>query len=387
MNRACGPRITRLTLANFRSFAALDVSFQGKSVILTGPNGTGKTNMLEALSLLGAGRGLRHAKRTELLRQQADTGEWQVALTLSDVDKMQTRLGITGDRHKRRVRIDGEFVKPQSLLLDHIRFLWLTPAQDRLFMEGASERRRFLDRLVLAHDPLHARQVSAFETSTRQRQKLLESFPQCDHTLLGILERQMAESGTAIAAARRLMVERLGPQISGASESLILGAFPAAEISLDGYLEQALGAVRAADLEDEYAARLKDNRALDAQAGRALIGPHRCDLLVRHKEKDQAARLCSTGEQKALLIGLLLANGAILMRDLVQAPLILLLDEVAAHLDQHRRRALFDMIEAIGCQAFMTGTDGLSFVDYGDRAEHFLMAENGLELTPSGVSI
>ncbi len=374
-----GPRITGLSLVDFRSFEKLEVKFSGRPVVLCGENGVGKTNLLEALSLLGAGRGMRHARFVDIIRQNRGGKDrvWQVAVSLRDGAGHETRIGMSGGGDKRQVRIDGS-PAPAAYLLDYIRFLWLTPAQDRLFMEGASERRRFLDRMTLAHDGAHAKRVAGYEQALRQRQKLLEDWPRCDETLLAVLERQMAESGIAIAAARLDMVAKLAL----GSQNLASGAFPVADVALEGFMEERLGQGIAADVEDEFADLLVNQRPLDAQAGRALMGPHRSDLIVHHREKAQAARLCSTGEQKALLIGLVLANAEALARDASGRPLVLLLDEIAAHLDAARRRSLFDMLEAIGFQAFLTGTDSSFFADFGPRAEHFELREGQLFPAP-----
>lgn len=367
-----GPRITRLTLTDFRSYETLDVRLSGKPVVLIGANGAGKTNLLEALSLLGSGRGLRHAKMADVTRQQGGN-TWTVAITLQE-EGSETRLGISGGAERRLVRIDGTPASGAGALLDYIRFLWLSPAQDRLFMEGASDRRRFLDRMTLAHDPAHGKRVAVYEQAMRQRQRVLEQFPRCDLTLLSVLEQQMAEAGIAIAAARRDMAAKLA---SGA-QALSSGAFPIADVVLEGGIEEALATMVAADVEDQFARDLSAQRPRDAQAGRALLGPHRSDLIVRHREKRQLARLCSTGEQKALLIGLVLANAQVLAQDASGVPLILLLDEVAAHLDQQRRAALYDILDTIGFQAFLTGTDAALFEDFSDRAEWFEVAENSL---------
>ena len=368
------PRIRRVSLSDFRSYEALDLKLSGRPVVLTGANGAGKTNLLEALSMLSAGRGMRHARLADLARQNG-AGGWTVLVEQrTDDDPTRLGVGITAlQPDKRLVRIDGVTANGPAALLDYIRFLWLTPAQDRLFMEGASERRRFLDRMTLAHDPAHGASAAAYEKAMRQRTKLLEQGWQADETLLGVLESQMAEAAVAIAAARREMVTRLAL----GTELLGNDVFPASELALEGTLEEALADAPSAAVEEEYEARLMARRRIDGEAGRALEGPHRSDLLVAHKDKQQAARLCSTGEQKALLIGLVLANARALEargRD-GDVPLVLLLDEVAAHLDEHRRAALFDILDDIGFQVFMTGTDRTLFDPWGDRAEFFTVAD------------
>lgn len=367
-------RVRRISLRNFRSYEALDLDLDGRSLALTGPNGSGKTNLLEALSFMGPGRGLRRATLEEAGRQGAAPG-WGVGLTLIDETDAEDRITLALQVKppaplKKTMRIEGEAISTASRLLDYLHFSWLTPAQDRLFVEGASERRRFLDRMTLAQDKAHGTMSSAYEKAMRQRQAVFQS-GRIDASLLNVLEAQMAEAGVAIAAARRQMVAVL----AAGYENIRSGAFPQASLALEGTLETALETKPTADVEEEFAERLSRNRHRDAEAGRALIGPHRSDLFVTHTEKDQAAKYCSTGEQKALLIGLVLAHAASL-RSRQQAPLILLLDEVAAHLDEARRVSLADIIEGLGAQAFMTGTDHALFAPWGDRAAH-LSVQNG----------
>ncbi len=364
-------RLTRLTLTDFRSYKTAEVRFDGRPAAIAGPNGAGKTNLLEALSLMSPGRGLRRARLDELPRQGGGGG-WAVAARLGGRND-EKRLGVGADaaRPDRRVcRIDDASISGPGVFADHIRFIWLTPAQDRLFMDGAGERRRFLDRLVLAHDPAHAKISSAYDQATRQRQRLLDERSR-DEGWLGVLERQMAEHGIAMAAARCAMLTRLAA--AAVTDDATAGrAFPAATLALDGAIEGALASAKPGDVEDDFAGLLAERRHADAEAGRATIGPHRSDLIVEHREKEQAARLCSTGEQKALLIGIVLASAkASLAAPRGDAPLILLLDEIAAHLDPDRRAALFDIIDGLGFQSFMTGTDHQLFDAWGPRAQRF----------------
>ncbi len=365
-------RLTRLTLTDFRCYGAAEVRFDGRPAAIAGPNGAGKTNLLEALSLIAPGRGLRRARLDELPRQ-GGAGGWAVSARLCDNDD-EKRLGVGAEagRPDRRVcRIDDASASGPGAFADHIRFIWLTPAQDRLFMDGAGERRRFLDRLVLAHDPAHAKVSSAYEQAMRQRQRLLDERSRNDEWL-GVLERQMAEHGVAMAAARCAMLTRLAVSSVTNGDGATGNAFPAANLALDGAIEGALGAAKPGDVEDDFAGLLGERRRADTEAGRATIGPHRTDLIVEHREKAQAARLCSTGEQKALLIGIVLASAkASLDAAPGDAPLILLLDEIAAHLDEERRAALFDIIDRLGFQAFMTGTDHHLFDAWGPRAQRF----------------
>ncbi|MEZ5917158.1 MAG: DNA replication/repair protein RecF [Parvularculaceae bacterium] len=297
-------RFRRLTLTDFRSYALLEIDLDGRPATFVGPNGAGKTNILEAVSLFGPGRGLRGARLDELPRLDG-AGGWAAAARL-DVGDDERALGVgaTISAVDRRVcRLDGAAASGPSAFADCLRLIWLTPAQDRLFMEGAGERRRFLDRMTLAHDPAHARVASDYETAMRQRQKLLDERSR-DDAWLDALELRMAEAAVALAAARRDMAGALAAASVAEGE----GAFPAADIALEGALEAALAYAPAAEVEEDYIAELKRRRRADADAGRALSGPHRSDLLVTHRDKQRPARLCSTGEQKALLIGLVLAN-------------------------------------------------------------------------------
>ena len=365
-------RFRRVALTDFRSYGRIDIELDGRPVALSGPNGAGKTNLLEAISLFGPGRGVRHARLDELPRI-GGAGGWAVSARLESagetgVTDMRT-LGVgsgDGDVDRRVCRIDGASASGPSAFAECLRLIWLTPAHDRLFVESAGERRRFLDRMAMALDPAIARISSDYETAMRQRQRLLDERSR-DEAWIAALEVQMAENGVALAAARRDMASAL---VAAAVEDAE-AAFPAADIALEGGLEASLAYQPAADVEEEFAAALKANRRIDAEAGRALIGPHRSDLLVTHRAKGRAARLCSTGEQKALLIGLVLANARALSLRPGAAPLVLLLDEIAAHLDEFRRAALFDILDDLGFQCFMTGTDAALFDAWGPRAQAF----------------
>lgn len=372
--------LKRITLTNFRSYASMSMALDGRPVTLTGENGAGKTNILEALSLLGPGRGLRSARLNELARLEGD-GAWAVSLRVDDgEDERILGVGATVDiPDRRQCRIDGETASGPTAFTALMRFLWLTPAQDRLFMEGASERRRFFDRMVAAHDPGFSKIANSYEQAMRQRQKLLEAGSH-DARWLDALEQQMAEFGVAIADARRSMALTLVAQdVSGADD-----LFPAADIALEGELEAALVNFPACDVEDDYAERLQKGRHFDREAGRALRGPHRSDLIVGHRPKGRPARLCSTGEQKALLIGLVLANAKALAKNRSSgnyhddAPLILLLDEIAAHLDVDRRACLFDILDELAFPVFMTGTDRSLFEAWDQRAQHFNVSDSAV---------
>lgn len=367
-------RLRRLSLTDFRSYAHVDIALDGRPVALSGANGAGKTNILEAISLFGPGRGVRQARLDELPRI-GGAGGWAASARLEcEGDERSIGVGARDGEVERRVcRIDGRSASGPSAFADCLRLIWLTPAQDRLFLDGPGERRRFLDRMAMAQDPALARIASDYENAMRQRQRLLDEGGR-DPSWLSALELQMAEKGVAIAAARRDMA---GALVSAAVEDEN-AAFPAADIALEGELESALAYQPAADVEEMFLARLAANRRIDAEAGRAIIGPHRSDLLITHRAKGRAARLCSTGEQKALLIGLVLANARALSLNPDGAPLILLLDEIAAHLDEDRRAALFDILFDLGFQCFMTGTDAALFSAWGDRAQTFEVAAGAL---------
>jgi len=382
-----GVRLRRLGMTDFRSYAMATLELDGRPVAISGANGAGKTNILEALSLLGPGRGLRGARLNELARVEGHGG-WAVSAKIDDgADERVLGVGAVPDAPDRRTcRIDGQPASGPSAFADMIRFVWLTPAQDRLFMEGAGERRKFLDRMIAAHTSGFTRIASTYEQTLRQRQKLLENGSRDTHWL-SALEQQIAETGVAIADARRTMAITLTQagiddmsSVDGASNSGGHGLFPAADIALEGDIEAALDHAPAGEVEDQFARHLADHRYRDREAGRALYGPHRTDLVVTHRAKGRPARLCSTGEQKALLTGLVLANARALadQRGINQsaAPLVLLLDEIAAHLDEDRRALLFDILYGLQFQVFMTGTDRSLFSAWGERAQ-FLTVDDG----------
>lgn len=371
--------VRRLALTDYRCYAHLRLEVDARSVVLTGPNGAGKTNLLEALSYLAPGRGLRGARLTEADR--IGGGPWAVSATLTTPDgERQIGTGPDPDaRHaqatdddgrraeKRIVRYDGQPGKGPSSLSEAISVLWLTPAMDRLFVEGASARRRFLDRLVFGLDPAHAGRISAYERAMRERARLLRHGG-ADATWLSALEQTMAERAVAIAAARRETVAQLN---SAAAEGL--GPFPTAEIAVSGAPEDWLADAPALACEERLMADLARARNSDAETGGSAVGPHRSDLVVHHAARRMPAYLCSTGEQKALVVGIVMANARIQARLRHAAPL-LLMDEVAAHFDEAHRRALFAEIDALGVQAWMTGTDSMLFAPFGERAQFFRVA-------------
>jgi DNA replication and repair protein RecF len=357
------PALTRLTLTDFRNYAGLRLETSARLVALAGPNGAGKTNLLEAISLLSPGRGLRGAGYDELARFDG-AGAWAIAAELAtaagsvSLGTGWTRAGGDGDTaaQSRLTVIDGHVRKSSGAFGEHVRLIWLTPSMDRLFAGPASDRRRFLDRLVAVFDPEHASRVAVFEKVMRERNLLLDD-ARPDRVWLDSLEAHMAEAGIAISAARNAAVETLQRHIGDARAD---SAFPWGELAIDGEIEALVAATPAVRAEDEYRNILRDSRKPDRAAGRTLRGPHRSDLAVVHGPKSMVAAQCSTGEQKALLIGLILAQARAVKKE-VGAPPILLLDEVAAHLDRARRFGLFAVLAALGCQAWMTGTDAELF--------------------------
>ena len=370
-------RLARLSLANFRNYTQATLSLEARSVVLTGYNGSGKTNILEAISMLAPGRGLRGAPFTELARLQGDGG-WAVSARLwrdgAEIALGTGQQGSAGGASPGRiVKIDGEQTAGSGALSEYLQILWLIPAMDGMFTGPASERRRFLDRMVTSFDGAHRTRLNAFDRAMRQRNRLLETGDRSERYFAAI-ESQMAETGTAIAAARIETVDRL----TGAATGAVVGAFPNAVLALEGTLEAALRGVPAVDIEDDYARLLAAGRERDRAAGRALTGPHRTDLRVTHGPKAMPAGFCSTGEQKALLIGLVLAHAKAVKDARAGLAPLLLLDEIAAHLDEPRRAALFAEIERLGAQAWMTGTDSEVFIPLQEKAEFLNVAEGAI---------
>lgn len=351
---ASGLAVLRLKLSDFRGYADTRIEVDRRSVVLTGSNGAGKTNVLEALSMLAPGRGLRRARLSDLDRQGG--GAWAIAARLQRGSEEAVEVGTGRDPEggdKRVVRIDAKPARGQAQLAEIGAIQWLTPQMDGLFLDGAGNRRRFLDRLVTGADPDHAGRLAAYDHAQRERLRLLRE-GRADPTWLDALEDTMARHGVAVAAARRERVHALDGATVGS------GVFPQAALRLAGSVETWLDEIPALEAEDRLKARLAQNRRLDGESGMTAEGPHRSDLEVTHVGRAQAARLCSTGEQKALLLSIQLANARLVKGHSGAAPL-LLLDEVAAHLDETRRTALFEEIQVLGTQAWLTGTDAQLF--------------------------
>ena len=370
-------RITRLALQNFRNHEATVLELDGRHVCLFGENGAGKTNLLEAVSMLGPGKGLRAASLSALVRArdgEASEGGWALSAQLDD-NGLERRIQIaleTGPegRSKRQATLDDSPVS-QTELAELIRVVWLTPSMDRVFAGPAGDRRKFFDRQVLAHAPSHGRAAAAYEKAMRERNALLEQ-TNAPGAWFDALEARLAESGAIMAHHRAHVLGRLQAAIDARPE----GHFPKADLTLDGRFEQmALGGAGLEEIEADLLRSLGEGRRKDIAAGRTLTGPHRTDLQVFHRPKNLPAAQCSTGEQKALLMGLILANAkALLEGDFAPNPL-LLLDEAAAHLDSVRRAALYDELAALGGQAWLTGTDASLFDAFENRAQRFEISE------------
>jgi len=415
--------IKEITLTGFRCYEGAQLSgLQPGPLVLYGPNGAGKTNILEAVSLLSPGRGLRGAKVGEIQRLIAappltpplaggdssapfagtrssvplaggdssfhppasggagggDMPPWSISAKLETLyGETQVGTGRDADKERRLVRINGAPAKGQNALAEYLACVWLTPQMDRLFIEAAGTRRRFLDRLVFAFDASHAGRITRYENALSQRARLLKEQERPDPAWLEGLEAGMAETGVAIAAARLDFAQRLQKacdRAAGAEEAF----FPRARLQITGTIEELLARAPALEVEEMFRYQLRETRPRDAVAGGAATGPHRSDLAVRYAAKDMPADLCSTGEQKALLIGIILAHGRLIAAER-GAPPLLLLDEVAAHLDEQRRAALYDLLLAMKAQVWLTGTDRSLFDALGPRGQYFAVRDSRIE--------
>ena len=380
--------VERLALTNFRNYASLTIEMTAAPQVIAGANGSGKTNLLEALSLLAPGQGMRRAPFSEIPRGGGDGGFAVAARahTLNGVADIGTGLqpgSVTpppltpsseGTGRGRIVRIDGVAQTGSGVLADYLEIVWVTPAMDGLFTGAASERRRFLDRLILCFDPGYRTIAGRFERAMTARNRLLSDGSR-DNAQLSGFERVMAEAGVAVAAARLEAVAAMAAIVARRKERDANSAFPWSTLALEGSLEDNLAAMPALEAEDVYAKVLRDTRERDRAAGRTLDGPHRADLAVGHGPKSISARMCSTGEQKALLLGLVLAHAELLTERQEGAAPVLLLDDITAHLDEFRRAALFDEILRLKAQAWMTGTDKNAFDALAGRAQFWSVDE------------
>ena len=377
MTTAPGLFLARLRLSDFRSWQVLDASFDASLICIAGENGAGKTNLLEAISLLAPGRGLRGARMGEVGRQEAGAGlPWAVA------GRFETRTGPMdigtgtdpeGATERRIYRLDGQALRSQAMLAERMAAVWITPQMDRLFQEGASGRRRFLDRLVWALEPGHAREVAAHDNAMAERNRLLAE-GRADPAWLAGLEDAMARHAVAVAAARRALMLRLNGELAAGRAT---GAFPAARLDIACPILAALAETPALAVEDALRQGLAQDRRRDAAAGGAARGAHKADLVLVHMPKSISAEFCSTGEQKALLVSVVLAHATLIAEARGFAPL-LLLDEVAAHLDPARREALFAALAALPAQVFMTGTDLEVFAPLAGLGRLFSAGDGGL---------
>ena len=362
--------VARLVLTDFRGYARARLAVDAGAVVLTGANGAGKTNLLEAVSFLAPGKGLRRGRLSDIDRRGG--GAWALAATVTnpagefDVGTGRDAASESGER--RHLRIDGVPTRSQQELSERLSLVWLTPQMDRLFADSAAGRRRFLDRLVTGFDPGHWSRLLAYERAMRERARLLREGV-TDASWLKALEEVMAETGAALAAARLETVARLAGACAEAS-----GPFPRVGLAIEGTVERSLGVMPALAVEETFRGALHDSRPLDRDSGVTRIGPHRSDLLARHLGTGEAAALCSTGEQKALLIAIVLAYARLIAAQRGAAP-VLLLDEITAHLDATRRGALFQALHALGAQCWLTGTDAALFAELRGYAQFVAVSD------------
>lgn len=361
--------LTQLTLQNFRCYKSIRLeNLDSGLIVLCGPNGAGKTNILEAVSILSPGRGIRSAKAMDM-QSHHHGAPWGVSSIISvDQGDVTIGTGLNPENDRRTIRINGVTAKNQTALSDYLACLWLTPQMDRLFLDGASARRRFLDRLIFTFDAGHSGRVTRYENAMRQRSKLLQE-EQAELSWLNSLEAQMAETGIAIAAARLDFASRL-QNVCDKTDSTEESYFPRVKMRVSGTIEELLQNSPAVEVEKMFTYQLEQSRPKDAIVGGAATGPHKSDLAVQYASKNMAADQCSTGEQKALLISIVLAHSRLMMAER-GAPPILLLDEVAAHLDEDRRYALFERLQNLGGQVWMSGTDPVLFDSIKNSAQFF----------------
>ncbi len=375
--------IRNVDLSNFRNYERLHLETAAGPIVLTGANGSGKTNLLEAISMFMPGRGMRGAGFDAMLFKDAPSVQWAVSISIDQAEE-PLRLGTSwqqaanGPGQTRQANIDKKTARGINAFGDHIRLIWLTPSMDRLFSGPAGDRRRFLDRIVATSDLGHRQRLNSFEKLMRQRNALLDE-ASFDGSWMNIVEQQMAEQAIAIAATRLAAIDILQGHIDKTLEADEKSVFPAARLMLAGNIEASLRHTPAVQSEDEYAKILYDSRKIDQAAGRTLNGPHRSDLIVYHSAKDMEARACSTGEQKALLVGLVLAQAKMVQSAFGGQMPVLLLDEIAAHLDKDRRKGLFDELTRSKAQCWLTGTDEMQFEALQGRAQFFTVTDGMIQ--------
>ncbi len=379
-----GPAVTRLRLSGFRSYDELRLDVAPRPVVLTGPNGAGKTNLLEALSFLSPGTGLRGARLADVSPRGGAPG-WAVAAQITtdcgvvDIGTGCPALATTGATERRTVKVDGVVVRGQAALAETLNLQWLTPQMDRLFVDGPAPRRRFLDRLVFGFDPTHAKRLAAYQRALRDRSHALKE-RRGSAAWLDAIEATMAGHGVAVAAARRDVVARLTVALGDGA-----GGFPAADIAVRGDVEDSLDQAPAVEVEAKLRDDLVTARRKDAETGGAGCGPHRSDLIVRHVARNFPAELCSTGEQKRLLLAIVLANARWHAVRGARPPVVLL-DEAAAHLDDHHRAELVEILCDLGLQVWLTGTDATLFRAFGSRAQFLTVSDGAVTAAaPPGV--
>ncbi|MBN9412602.1 MAG: DNA replication/repair protein RecF [Candidatus Paracaedimonas acanthamoebae] len=359
--------LSRIRLKDFRCYTEAELSCDARPVVLTGPNGAGKTNILEAISFLSPGRGLRRATLSEVSRHRESGHSWGISTTVEGPNfshEISTGIEIGQESERRVLKIDHEIVRSQANLTEYLNIIWLTPQMDRIFQEASSARRRFLDRLIYSLDAEHARRLARYEHYLRERARVLKLGVRDPHWL-STLEQNMGASGVAVAASRKNFVEMFSQ-----SQSWALGTFPRPLLHIQGQVEEWLETEPALAVEERLTHHLALSRERDAEAGGASEGPHKTDLKVYFKTQERPADQCSTGEQKALLLAIILATARLKAYSDQRRPIILL-DEVVAHLDEGRRQALFTEILALNMQAWMTGTDPSVFLSMSTKFQHF----------------
>lgn len=379
------PHIKSLYLSAFRSYETIKINSDAKFIILNGENGAGKTNILEAISLFSPGRGLRNSKIELLKNINSPAQDWTINLQIQN-DLLKTSLSAFSENKlkadgstyiKKNFRLDNQSTITQTALSDYINMVWLTPQMERLFIDSSAERRRFFDRFIFTFDPAHAGRLIRFDNTLRERSKLLKQGIM-DDSWLNALEQTLAETASAIMAARADLCLKINTVVERLED--LRDYFPKANISLDSWLYTSKKDNTALALEDFYKNKLRKSRAFDAQTGGTAEGPHKSDFNVFHVDKNMPSQACSTGEQKALLITLILSNSLLILEETGRAP-ILLLDDIISHLDDHRRQNLFDYLQSFGSQCWLTGVNKDHFIPLENNALFYKLENSNLQNT------